>query len=194
MICFQLCSYYLWLTTLWLCKEICPSCDLLSTLFLLSLTYNATCTGAKYWMLWFAFNFVLTIFDLQHRSKRFNRFLVVICFQLCSYYLWLTTFVILSKTDFELWFAFNFVLTIFDLQQKPYFFMSMYSCDLLSTLFLLSLTYNRYGQTTRQLFVVICFQLCSYYLWLTTKHKVQFPKIELWFAFNFVLTIFDLQH
>ena len=170
-------------------------------------------------VLWFAFNFVLTIFDLQHTFIQYTKqgscdllstlFLlsltynkidnhtigtaVVICFQLCSYYLWLTTNGLTNNEILELWFAFNFVLTIFDLQRYmdvsvnvevvicfqlcSYYLWLTTSrpigrnracCDLLSTLFLLSLTYNRSWLKPLPINVVICFQLCSYYLWLTT--------------------------
>ena len=167
-ICFQLCSYYLWLTTK---------------------THNM---NTKI-LLWFAFNFVLTIFDLQQNYILNNTLYVVICFQLCSYYLWLTTLCLNNISIPLLWFAFNFVLTIFDLQQLTRKIQDACGCDLLSTLFLLSLTYNLGAIGYLAGRVVICFQLCSYYLWLTTIPLSINVRLLLWFAFNFVLTIFDLQ-
>ncbi len=91
---------------------------------------------------------------------------VVICFQINKNDLWYTLDNAMFKQGKQLWFAFRLIKTIFDIH-----FRYMFTCICA---------------------VVICFQINKNDLWYTLQVVVILMKLQLWFAFRLIKTIFDI--
>ena len=146
-----------------------PSCELLSNLYLCPMTNNS--------------------FSLHLKIN-----CVVNCFQICIFVLWQTTEVLIYTNGSLLWIAFKFVSLSYDKQRSLRRLRLLYSCELLSNLYLCPMTNNLHKMFLMLKLVVNCFQICIFVLWQTTRIFYKQQIILLWIAFKFVSLSYDKQH
>ena len=137
-------------------------------------------------MLWFAFKFVPLNHWKQPTRTAISKRVVVICFQICTFEPLETTIKHKELNDRKLWFAFKFVPLNHWKQQNPSYCLKLYSCDLLSNLYLWTIGNNFILGDGCHYAVVICFQICTFEPLETTRIVKYSAYVALWFAFKFV--------
>ena len=108
------------------------------------------------------------------------------CFQICIFVLIATTLLPRILRLLKLWIAFKFVSLYWSQQLYTWAKELIYSCELLSNLYLCTDRNNNWIICLFLTVVVNCFQICIFVLIATTFHYTHIQFFSLWIAFKFV--------
>ena len=92
-----------------------------------------------------------------------------------------------------MWFAFKIVPLVYEIQRSALPVAVATGCDLLSKLYLWYMKYNESDKNPTDVYVVICFQNCTFGIWNTTNSGENSSKGSLWFAFKIVPLVYEIQ-
>ncbi len=129
---------------------------------------------------------VLWILDIYHNywGEQCYIHVVVICFQFFEFSIFTTTPSPSWPSNARLWFAFSSLNSRYLPQLFKMRIKRVFSCDLLSVLWILDIYHNATDRSKETRQVVICFQFFEFSIFTTTILFSGIIKGPLWFAFS----------